>query len=265
MIPFLAQLLGAGAIAGFVAGLLGVGGGTVTIPVLFVMLGSMDVPLEWRMHVCIATSLAIIIVTNLSSVKAHHKRGGVDWQVAKDWGFAIAVGAVAGSFFAKTLKTAELVYFFATLATFLAVKMILPLDKWKLGESLPGGIFRYLNPGIIGFFSSVMGIGGGSFSVPYLTLYSVPIHRAVGTASLVGIVLSFTAAMGYVLAGWGVEGLPSGMIGFIHWPSAVTVALSAVLFAPLGAKTAHKMPKRLLSIVFGLFLLGATAKLLSAV
>lgn len=258
-------LLAAGTVAGFLAGLLGIGGGVVTIPVLFVVFGNLDVPIEWRMHAAIATSLAVIVATNISSVRAHHKKGGVDWAIVKDWWIVIAVGSVLGSFFATTLKTVELVYFFATLAGFLALKMLMPFEKWKLGSALPGGVFRYANPGLIGFFSAVMGIGGGSFSVPYMTLFNVPIHRAVGTASLIGLVVSISGGAGYLIGGWGVAGMPAGMVGFIHGPSAVVVAFAAVLMAPLGAKVAHKIPHTILSILFGVFLIAATLRLINAV
>lgn len=258
-------LLLAGCVAGFLAGLLGIGGGIVTIPVLFLVFDQLGIPIEWRMHSAIATSLTIIIATNISSVMAHNKKGCVDWSVVKSWWLVIAVGAVLGSLFAKQLKTAELVYFFATLAGFLAIKMLLPVDRWKLGDQLPDGIFKYSNPSLIGFFSSVMGIGGGSFSVPYMTLYDVPIHRAVGTASLIGLVISLFGGLGYIFGGWGVPGMPDYMIGFIHLPSAATVALTAVLFAPFGAKVAHVMPKTLLSVIFGCFLIIATLRLINAV
>ena len=260
-----ASLVGAGLIAGFLAGLLGIGGGIITIPVLFVLFGEIGTPIEWRMHAAIATSLAIIIATNISSVLAHNKKDGVDWELVKGWWLAVVLGAFLGSFFAKTLKTQELVYFFATLAAFLAAKMLLPFDSWKLGKRLPSGIYRYLNPSLIGFFSSVMGIGGGSFSVPYMTLYSVPIHRAVGTASLIGLFISISGGIGYLVGGLSVEGLPEGSIGFIHLPSALAVSLAAVLTAPVGAKVAHRMPRALLSIVFGLFLIVATVRLINAV
>jgi uncharacterized membrane protein YfcA len=265
LIGFILPLLGAGAVAGFLAGLLGIGGGIVTIPALFIALEGLGVPLEWRMHTAIATSLVIIIATNSSSVRAHHKKGGVDWLIVKDWWFFILVGAVAGSFFAKTLKTEELVYIFAGLAGLLALKMLLPLDKLKAGDRLPTGIFRFTNPALIGFFSAVMGIGGGSFSVPYMTLYGVPIHRAVGTASLAGLVISVSAGAGYLIGGLSVEGLPTTNLGFVNWPSALVVALASVFFAPLGAKAAHSMPKKALSVAFGLFLVIATYRLLTSV
>lgn len=265
LLVHLLPLLGAGLVAGFLAGLLGIGGGVVTIPVLFIVFADIGIPLEWRMHAAVATSLTAIVATNASSVLAHNGRGGVDWQIVKDWAPAVALGAIAGSFFAKGLKTAELIYFFAVLAAFVAIKMMLPLERWKLGTALPSGIFRFANPAIIGFFSSIMGIGGGNLSVPYMTLYGVPIHRAVGTSSLIGLVISMAAGLGYLVGGWQMEGMPYGMAGFIHLPSALVVAFVAVLMAPVGAKVAYMLPKSVLSIVFGLFLVLAVARLLSAV
>lgn len=265
MILTLAYLVGAGLVAGFLAGLLGIGGGIVTIPVLFVLFEEINTPLEWRMHAAIATSLAIIVATNISSAWAHNKKGGVDWDTVRSWWFVVAAGAVLGSMFATTLKTAELVYFFAILAGFLALKMLLPFEKWTLGDTMPSGAFKYLNPAVIGFFSAVMGIGGGSFSVPYMTIYSVPIHRAVGTASLIGLVISIAGGLGYLVGGLNVQGLPSGSIGFIHLPYAAGIAVAAVFTAPLGAKVAHRLPRPVLSIVFGIFLIGATLRLISAV
>lgn len=261
----LAYLVGAGLVAGFLAGLLGIGGGIVTIPVLFVLFEKIETPLEWRMHAAIATSLAIIVATNISSAWAHHKKDSVDWDTVRIWWFVVAIGAVLGSIFATTLKTVELVYFFATLAGFLAIKMLLPLDKWTLGTQLPSGLFRYLNPGIIGFFSSVMGIGGGSFSVPYMTIYGVPIHRAVGTSTLIGLVISISGGLGYLIGGLSVQGLPIGSVGFIHLPYAFGIAIAAVFTAPLGAKAAHKLPRTVLSVFFGIFLIGATLRLINAV
>jgi len=265
ILDHLPALLVAGAIAGFLAGLLGIGGGVVTIPALFLVFGEIGVPHEWRMHAAIGTSLAVIVATNSSSVYAHHKKGGVEWSIVRDWWVFVAVGAIAGSLFAKELKTEELIYFFATLIALLALKMFVPIEKFRLGSALPAGALRFVSPTIIGFFSAVMGIGGGSFSVPYLTLYGVSIHRAVGTASLAGLVISVSGGLGYLFGGWTVEGLPLGMAGFIHIPSMIVVAIAAVLLAPFGAKAAHALPKTALSVIFGVFLIAAAARMLSAV
>jgi len=265
LIPLLAGLFAAGMLSGLIAGLLGVGGGIVTIPPLFIALGVIGVPEEWRMHMAVATSLVIIVATNMSSVRAHHKKGGVDWAVVKDWWWVIAIFALLGSRFAETLKTRELVFVFATLAGMLALKMLLPLDKWQVSKGLPKGPTRFIAPAVIGFFSAVMGIGGGSFSVPYLTLHAVPIWRAVGTSALAGLVISLAGGIGYLTGGGDVAGMPAGTVGFVYLPAAALMALASVLTAPLGAKLAHKLPKQALSIIFGLFLVLATWRMLSAV
>ena len=175
------------------------------------------------------------------------------------------IGALAGSYFAKTLNTKEMVYFFVALAVLSGSKMLFPIDKIRLGTQLPTGLFKYINPAVIGFLSAIKGIGGGSYSVPYMTLYSIPIHRAIGTASLAGIFISVFGGLGYLLGGVDVEGLPENMVGFIHVPSLIAIALTAVLFAPVGAKAAHAIPKNILSIVFGLFLLAATLRLVLSI
>jgi len=263
-LPVILALVAAGLVAGFMAGLLGIGGGVVTIPALYTVFEILDYSPDWRMHMAVATSLTIIIATNTSSVRAHHKRGGVDWTIVKSWWIWLTLGALLGAGFAKQLKTDELIYFFASLIVLLAIKMLLPIDKIKLGDVLPKGILRYISPSLIGFFSSVMGIGGGSFSVPYLTLYSVPIHRAVGTAALAGFVISVAGGVGFIITGFGVEGLPAANIGFINVPAAIIVAIASVVMAPVGAMAAHKLSKRMLSIIFGFFLVMAAIRLLAA-
>ena len=264
LLQYIPELLLAGAIAGFFAGLLGIGGGVVTIPALFTVFAQIGVPIEWRMHAAIGTSLAVIVATNLSSVYAHHKKGSVDWAIVKSWWIFVVIGAVGGSVFAKGLKTEELIYFFAGLLGLLALKMLVPLDRLKLGDALPEGILQRLSPTVIGFFSSLMGIGGGSFTVPYLTLYGVPIHRAVGTAALTGLVISISGGLGFLVEGLGIASLPRAMVGFIHIESMIVVAIAAVLIAPFGAKAAHALPKAALSIIFGLFLVAAAVRMLSA-
>ncbi|WND02125.1 sulfite exporter TauE/SafE family protein [Temperatibacter marinus] len=264
-IDLILMLAGAGVVSGFLAGLLGIGGGIVTIPVQFIIYNQLGFPQEWVMHIAIATSLGIIVATNISSVIAHHKKESVDWKVIKDWWWMLAIGAILGAHFATTLKTAMLVYIFAGLGFSLALKMLLPLDHIKLGDALPTRRPRLLPPFMIGFLSAVMGIGGGSFSVPYMTLYSVPIQKAVGTAALAGLVISVGGGLGYVVSGFSVPGLPQGTLGFLHMPSLIIIASAAVILAPLGAKVAHKLSKRALSIVFGLFIIVAVTRLILAV
>lgn len=264
-IDIILLLAGAGLIAGFLAGLLGIGGGLVTIPAQIIVYDSLGFPPEWKMHIAIATSLGIIIATNMSSVWAHHRRGSVNWTIIRDWGLVIAIGSVIGSYYATALKTDTLVYAFATLGAVLALKMLLPLDHISLGETLPKGKTRFLPPAMIGFFSAILGIGGGSFSVPYMSLYQVQIQRAVGTASMLGLIISIAGGASYLVSGLSISGLPDSNIGFINLPSLVIISLAAVVMAPIGARVAHSISKRILNVVFGVFIVIAVTRLLMSV
>lgn len=257
-------LVGAGLVAGFLAGLLGIGGGVVTIPILYIVFQSLDFPTEWLMHIAVGTSLSIIIATNLSSVRAHHQRASVDVGLVKDLWWVLVAGTLVGSYFATYLKTDELIYFFAALAGVSAIKMMLPMEQWKLGLELPRGVRRFMIPSLIGFFSSILGIGGGVFSVPYLTLYNVPIQKAIGTSSLIGLVISIAGGAGYLVNGLSVEGLPDSNIGFVNIPAMLVVSVAAALMAPVGASVAHKLSRKLLSIIFGIFLVTAVYRMLSS-
>lgn len=262
---FILPLVVGGLFSGFFGGLLGLGGGVVAVPILFAIYGELGVAFEWRMHVVIGTSLAGTVAVNITSVMTHNKKGGVDWPVVKDWAFVTVLGALAGAFFAKGLKTTELVYFFAALLMLLALKMLLPLDKYRLGDKLPSALWRFLPPGVISFFAAVMGIGGGSFSVPYMSLYGMQIHRAVGTAAALGLFISSAGAAGFVYTGLSIETGQPWMLGFVHLPTLFTLGVAAMIAAPFGATTAHKLPKPVLSAVFGLFLVVASVRMLMSV
>jgi uncharacterized membrane protein YfcA len=264
ILDFIVPLVIGGIISGFFGGLLGLGGGVVAVPILFAIYEKLGIPFEWRMHVVVGTSLAGTVAVNITSVMTHHKKGAVDWAIVKDWVMVTIVGALIGAFFAKGLKTTELVYFFATLLLLLAFKMLLPMDKFHLGTALPSGVMRFLPPGVIAFFSAVMGIGGGSFTVPYMSLYSVAIHRAVGTAAAIGLFISAAGALGFIVAGMDVSIEQGPMLGFVHVPTLFTLGLAAMLVAPLGAKTAHRLPKPVLRGVFGVFLIVAATRMLMA-
>lgn len=264
LLPIVVILLTAGVLAGFMAGLMGIGGGIVTIPALYTVFEILNYDPAWRMHMAVGTSLAIILVTSLSSVRAHHQKKSVDWSIMKKWWLWLALGAALGAVFAKTLKTEELIYVFGALLLLLAIKMLLPVEGFSFKKTLDVGVKRFVSPTIIGFFSSLMGIGGGSFTVPYLTAHGVAIHRAVGTAAFGGFIISLAGGLGFLYMGLSVASLPPQNFGFIHLPSAVVMAFASVLMAPVGAHVAHKLPKRVLSIIFGLFLIVAAARLLTA-
>lgn len=250
-----ALMLATGLLGGVLAGLLGVGGGIVVVPVLEFALSVYGIDPAIRMHVAVATSLATIIPTSISSARAHHARGAVDVELVRRWAVMVFVGAVAGAVTAAFVESAVLAAVFAVTALLVSLKMLLPLDHMTLAPAVPGGVLGRLIPGGIGMISTMMGIGGGTLSVPVLTLFNHPIHRAVGTASLFGLVISVPGAIGFMVSGWGDPRLPMGSLGFVNLVGFALIAPATYLAAPLGAKIAHGLSKRKLGVVFGIFLL----------
>lgn len=261
----LALLLGVGCLAGFLGGLLGIGGGIIMIPALFSLFEAWGVPLDQRVHIAVASSLVVIVIINSSSVRAHHKRKSVDWFLFKRWWLVIVGGSVLGAHFAQYLDGVMLIYIFSVFAVFLAVKMMLPLDHIQLGSDIPKGLTGYFFPFCVGFVSAVMGIGGGSLHVPYMTMYGVKIQRAVGTAALLGLVIAISGGASFLFSTPpGGSGL-SYRVGYVHLPSVLALSVASFFLAPLGASLAHHLSKRILSLVFGVFLTIATARLLYGV
>ncbi len=252
--PLLVTLAGTGIIAGIVAGLLGVGGGIIIVPILEFALRYVGVPPEWRMHVAVATSLATIIPASITSTRAHHVRGAVDWDLAKRWAAPMLVGALVGSMLASQARSAVLTGVFGVAAILIAAKMLLPLDHLRFADRVPRGVGGGLLSAVIGGVSALMGIGGGSLSVPSMTMTGAPIHRAVGTAAFFGLVISIPGTIGYLLARPGVE-LPWATVGLVSLIGFALIAPGSTVTAPLGARIAHALDKRMLSGAFGIFLL----------
>lgn len=255
-------MLGTGVIGGILAGLLGVGGGIVIVPVLEFVLGLLGVPVEIRMHVAVATSLAVIIPTSISSARAHHARAAVDIPLAKRWAVFILFGAILGIVIASQVQGVVLSAVFGVVALLVAIKMALPLDDVTLTAAVPKGILTGAVPATIGAISTMMGIGGGTLSVPALTLMNTPIHRAVGTSALFGLLISIPGAVGFAIAGWDHPQLPAASLGFVNLVGFALIAPVTVLAAPLGARIAHALNRRNLSLLFGLFLLLVSARML---
>lgn len=247
-------MLAAGAAGGVLAGLLGVGGGIVIVPVLEFALGVVGVDAAVRMHIAVATSLATIVATSISSARAHHRRNSIDFGVVRYWSPWIVAGAAAGIVIAANVGAEFLAAVFAVVALGVAVKMALPLDDTHLSGDIPRGVFGPVVPILIGAVSTLMGIGGGTLSVMAMTLASKPIHLAVGTAALLGLVIAVPATLGYVISGWGNELLPVASLGYVNLLGFAVIAPATVLFAPLGARIAHALPRRRLSALFGVFL-----------
>jgi uncharacterized membrane protein YfcA len=259
--PVLAAMLAAGLAAGVIAGLLGVGGGIVVVPVLEYALAFAGVDPEWRMHVAVATSMATIVPTSLSSSRAHHSRGAVDWSLARAWAPGMLAGAFAGSLLAANADAAVLTGLFGVVALLVALKMALPLDHLRAAPEPPRGLGGNALAAGIGAVSSMMGIGGGTLSVPALTLSGEPIHRAVGTAAFFGLLISVPATLGYLLASTG-SSLPWLTIGLVSLPGVALIAPCSMLTAPLGARLSHGLSRRALSLVFAAFLAVVGARML---
>ncbi len=256
-----AAMLASGCVAGVLAGVFGIGGGVVIVPVLEFALSHANVDPSIRMHVAVATSLAIIIPTSLSSARAHHSRQAVDVTIVKRWAVFVLIGALLGSWLASQMSSAGLALVFAVFATLVAGKMILLPESRNLTSDVPRGPLISLLPTSIGCLSSMMGIGGGTFSVMALTLFNQPIHRAVGTAALLGLVISLPGTIGFIVTGWNDPRVPAGSIGYVSIIGFLLIAPATALCAPLGAKIAHSFSQKKLSMLFGGFLLLAAARM----
>jgi uncharacterized membrane protein YfcA len=256
-----AAMLITGCVAGILAGLFGIGGGIVIVPVLEGTLAFLGVDAAIRMHIAVATSLATIIPTSISSARAHHKRGAVDVDLVKRWAVYVLAGALLGTWIASQMHSRTLAIFFAVIVFFVALKMIFVPDGRNLTQDVPRGPWVFGIPAFIGCASSMMGIGGGTFSVTTLTLFNQPIHRAVGTASLIGLVISLPGTIGFIISGYGDPRLPPGSIGYVNLIGLALISPVTILAAPLGAKFAHGISSRKLSLLFGFFLLIAGVRL----
>ncbi len=254
-------MLATGVVAGILAGLFGIGGGIVIVPVLETALGFIGVDPAIRMHVAVGTSLATIIPTSISSARAHHQRKSVDVDVVKRWAVFVLIGALLGAWIASRVHSDVLAIVFATLAFLVALKMLFMPDSRNLTDEVPRGPLVPVIPTAIGCFSSMMGIGGGTFSVMTLTLFNEPIHRAVGTAALFGLVISLPGTLGFAVAGWGDPRIPPASLGYVSLIGFACIAPATVLAAPLGAKIAHAFSARRLNMLFGAFLVIASLRL----
>jgi uncharacterized membrane protein YfcA len=252
MIVDLLLFLLIGAIAGFLAGLLGIGGGLVIVPVLaWLLLASVP---EHAMHLAVATSLGSIVFTSVSSLLAHHRHGAVLWQVVSELAPGLVLGSLAGALFAARLSGQALILFFACFCM-LAGTHLLRRSNAVSGRGLPGRA-GYVGAGMgIGVLSAMVGIGGGTLTVPWLLWRGTDIHRSVATAAACGLPIAAAAVIGYVYAGWSRGGLPAGSAGFVHLPALAGISVASVIAAPWGARLAHRTPRQILQRVFGGFLL----------
>ena len=252
MLELIAYLL-TGAFAGFVAGLLGVGGGLVIVPALVFVFARIGFSPDVLVHLAVGTSLSTIIVTSISSMRAHHKHRAVDWSVFRQLTPGIVVGALLGAIVADRLPSATLRTVFGVFELLVAVQMAI---QWNAAphRQLPGASGLGAAGAVIGTISSIIGIGGGTLTVPFLTWCNVSIRNAVATSSACGLPIAVAGAIGFVLTGWRTPNLPPLATGYLYWPAFAGIAVVSLLFAPLGARLTHTLPTTVLRRVFAVFL-----------
>lgn len=253
--------LACGALGGVLAGLLGVGGGIVLVPLLVMVLPMQGVPATYVQHLALGTSLASIIFTSIASSRAHAKRGAVRWDIWRSITPGILLGTFFGGLIASGLPTFFLKAFFICFLYFVAVQMLLDI-KPKASRELPHMLGMNAVGGGIGLVSSFVGIGGGTLSVPFMTFCNIPMHTAVGTSAAIGFPIAVAGALGYVAGGWNVADLPAGTLGYVHIPALLGIATASFCTAPLGAKLSHALPVKTLKRGFALFLLVVASRML---
>jgi uncharacterized membrane protein YfcA len=255
-------LVAVGALSGFLAGVFGIGGGAILVPVFYECFRLAGVPLEVRMPLCIGTSLAVIIPTSIRSWRAHYLRGAVDTEILKAWWLPVLIGVIAGSVTARYAPERLFKIVFVAVAWSAAARLLLARASWKFGDDLPRGPLMKVYGFIVGILSTLMGIGGGLFSNLLMTFYGRPIHQAVATSSALAVLISIPGALGYVYAGWPAAArypevaalqLPFAL-GYVSLIGAVFVMPTSLLTAPLGVRAAHAMSKRTLELAFGAYL-----------
>ena len=252
-----------GSFTGFAAGLLGIGGGMIMVPFLTFLFTMYGFPAEVVVHVAIATSMATILFTSLSSVRAHHKRGAVRWDIVMTLVPGILIGGLlgGGKLFAM-LKTAWLSLIFASFVGFSAYQMLMN-KKPKPSRTLPGKVGMFGAGSFIGFLSSLVGAGGGFVSVPFMTWCNITMHNAVATSAALGFPIALASTIGYIISGYGNPNLPTGSLGYVYLPALASIAVASVLTAPLGAKVAHQLNVAQLKRVFALVLFCLAAYMLN--
>ena len=252
------ELLIVGSATGFLAGLLGIGGGMLMVPFMTFVLSAKNMPPQHILKMAIATSLATICFTSIASVRAHHQRGAVVWPIVRMLAPGIALGSMLGAQVAKALPGQALALLFALFVTFSATQMLRGI-KPNATRQLPGSAGMFTAGGVVGLLAALVGAGGAFVSVPFMTWCNVKIHNAVATSAALGFPIAAAGALGYVIAGWSLPDMPAGALGFIYVPALLTVSAASVLTAPLGARAAHRLDMRQLRRVFAALLLALAA------
>ncbi len=260
--PMALMLTGIGVLAGLVAGLLGVGGGFLLVPAFLYAFTALGYGSELVMQVCLATSLATIVVTSLRGLAAHNRRGAVDWAILRGWAPALALGAVVGVLVAGSLETRALLLIFGVLGTLGGLNLALGAPEARLAKEMPRGAARWGLGGAIGFVAVLMGIGGAMFGVPLMRLCGVPMHRAVGTAVGFGLAIAVPGVATFLAHGWGEPGRPPFTLGLVNLPAFLIVIAMTLMVTPLGVRAAHALDALLLRRLFAAFVIAMALNLL---
>ena len=254
--------LAIGVAVGFLAGLLGIGGGMVMVPMLVFVFTAKGFPAAHMMHLALATALATIVFTSLSSVRAHHRRGGVDWPVARAMAPGILAGSLVAALAAGFIPTRPLAVFFTGFMFYAAAQMFVEIRP-RPARQLPGPAGLVAAGTGIGAISSVLAAGGAFLSIPFLAWCNLPLKRAIGTAAANGFPIAVAGTVGYVLQGMRVPDLPRWSLGYVYLPALSLIVAASVPMAPLGARLAHRLPVRRLRVVFALLLFALGLRMLA--
>jgi len=250
-----------GLASGFIAGLFGVGGGLTIVPILLLLFQAQGFPDAQIMHLALGTAMATIVVTSISSMRAHHRQGGVRWDIFRSMAPGLVGGTLLGSLFASRVPTDAMAMAFTVIVYWAALQMLLDI-KPKPTRQLPGSGGLLGVGGLIGGVSSLVAAGGGFLSVPFMVLCNVPMRQAVGTSAALGFPIAAAGVVGYIAGGWGVADLPGPHLGFVYLPAFGGVVVSTVFMAPVGARMAHRLPVKQLKRAFGVMLALLASKML---
>jgi uncharacterized protein len=257
-----AALAAAGVATGFLAGLLGIGGGAILVPVLYEVLGAAGVDPAIRMHVSIGTSLAVILPTSLRSFLLHKAKGAVDMSVVTSMAPGIVLGVIGGAMIAKFASRSGLQWVWVVSATLMSLRLFLARDDWRLGNTLPGLAVRTVYGAVVGVLSALMSVGGAVYIVMFMTLYGRSMHQAVATSSGFGMLIALPGVLGMAWAGWGVPTLPPLSIGYVSLLGAALIIPTSLLAAPFGVRLAHGISRRALELAFAMLLLAVAIRFL---
>ena len=263
VLKLVAVLMAAGIVAGFVAGLFGIGGGVVVVPALLLVFSFFEVDRDILTHVAIGTSLATIIVTSSRSVHAHNKRGAVDLQIIKDWTPWLLLGVIGGIILAQYMDGRSLKWIFSIGVFLMGLHFIMPvLKNVQVSDQMPQGLTLAALATFLGGFSALLGIGGGTIAILTMTMCGRPIHQAVGTAAGFGVIIALPGAIGFAVLGQGASELPIGSIGYVNLVAAMAITAMSFITAPLGARAAHALNAPALKRVFGVYLVATSGVVL---